>query len=337
MSKGVTVDRRHLLGIKKNGTVAYKVIDELRLFWHVKGHFLTLRCFPDKAMLPRDHDEILFYLTKYTQLMTIPCFQILLKSQLAVLSKAMTMRDDRAMRFRINCTNPKIAEICILLSGDAVISSLDSEEEEQSVFLERGSIFGAVQLFQNIFSKREIPITSPPCIQVRVDKGTILRLSLQDYFSKIVLTNSMRRSILRSEKRLSMMSIAKIKSEEVEVMEPEEPIFSNTDEFLEMIEKISSILPVKIINFLKESKLHPPPIEYIHRGFKGRSIIIRAESEPMLYVVLDGMLKMDLLPNQRRKEGNNISHKLKGQKSARFKVFNSFFILMIRMLNTRLV
>ena len=124
-------DRKSLLKIQDSK--ALEAITELRGFWRLKGYYLSLKCYPRQQLYQNEYEEILTYLARYTQLLTVPAFKFLTKTQFITFCKCLSMRgqetcqlfrlflayaiDDRNMKLRVNCLSERQSELCILLTG----------------------------------------------------------------------------------------------------------------------------------------------------------------------------------------------------------------------------
>ena len=85
-------DRRSLSKIQD--CKAYEVIHELRAFWRLKGCYLTLKCYPKQQLYQSEYEEILTYLARYTQLLTLNCLKHLTKAQFITFCKCLSMRGE---------------------------------------------------------------------------------------------------------------------------------------------------------------------------------------------------------------------------------------------------
>lgn len=83
-------DRKSLSKIQDGK--AFEAITELRGFWRLKGYYLTLKCYPKQQLYQSEYEEILTYLARYTQLLTIPAFKLLTKAQFITFCKCLSMR-----------------------------------------------------------------------------------------------------------------------------------------------------------------------------------------------------------------------------------------------------
>jgi hypothetical protein len=139
---------------------------------------------------------------------------------------------------------------------------------------------------------------------VSIEHGTIIKISIVDFVDKVLL----------KAQHLSVHDVA------IDTMSESSASQTNEETMVDAQTKAEKVLPPKILTFLNESKMMPPPRELIFRGSAGRSFDVLSDSNPILFILIEGSMKLELKPSRRRKDGHSIAHQRTGSKPVQFKV-----------------
>lgn len=171
-----------------------------------------------------------------------------------------------------------------------------------------GSVFGAVQLFESILTNTHIAMDTADRITVTIAQGTILKISIEEFAKQVALKHESLSSKRKSMHELSLGASVELTEDEREALAQDE-----------LRRKAEAVLDPRILVFLKEIHFMPPPPQNVYTGRMGRGFDVYEDSPQMLYVIIDGTLRLELRPNQKRTEGHAISHTRIGHTSTQFR------------------
>lgn len=195
--------------------------------------------------------------------------------------------------------------ICFL--GEATITCRIGENEQTEV-LPRGSVFGAIHMFENTWHVVDHSLTAADILNVSITQGTILKILYKDFYERVLL------KAIRRGNPVDVNTVDNSSS-----IDPASITTQEDSLPLRITSRIEEKVPPKIFKFLNESRLMPPPFEYIFHGSLGRSFNIHDTSQPMLFILVEGGIRLEIIP-KRKLDIQRITHIRSGQQPTEFKV-----------------
>lgn len=196
-----------------------------------------------------------------------------------------------------------------MVVGEATITCRVGEDEQTEI-LSRGSVFGAIHMFEDLLIATDHSIFTPDILNVSIPQGTVLKISYRDFYEKV---------LLRANHRGKQMFVEEMASQSGSEAAP---MITSQEDSLPLIitSRLEQKIPPKIFRFLNESKTLPPSFEYIFHGSRGRGFSIYDTSQPMLFIVVEGSLRLELVPKKKVESRYRITHVRDGQQPTEFKV-----------------
>jgi hypothetical protein len=180
-----------------------------------------------------------------------------------------------------------------------------------------GSVFGAVQLFESILEPSHVPIDCADMITVTIDHGTVLRINMEEFYSSVLSKHTSRANTPATKPGTPAFLHAEAASTNRHGQSETELEEALTRDAIQS--KAARALSPELYSFLSQIQLMPPPLNTVFNGSIGRSFDVTVDSDQLVYVVLEGSLRVDLKPNRRRQLGHSIAHTRTGSAATQFR------------------
>ena len=165
-------------------------------------------------------------------------------------------------------------------------------------------------MFEDLLIATDHSIFTPDILNVSVPQGTVLKISYKDFYEKVLLKANHRGKQMLVEEATSQSGTEG------------GPLVSNQEDSLPLriTARLEEKVPPKIFRFLNDSKSLPPPFEYIFHGSRGRGFNIYDTSQLMLFIVVEGSIRLEIVPKKKIESRYKITHVRNGQQPTDFKV-----------------